>query len=105
MKKHTVKAKSKRPTRRPSRSLFNKLLLDLIERIDRQIAVTQAIKRANIPNGEHIFIEYQLRTVFGVMLDSQLRDLMDIQTRAGNLCTGDMIEKHADANSRSRLWT
>jgi hypothetical protein len=93
MKKRKAKATSKRPSRRAS--LFNKLLLDLIERIDRQIEVTQAIKRANIPNGEHIFIEYQLRTVFGVILDSQLRDLMDIQTRAGNLCTGDMIEKRA----------
>jgi hypothetical protein len=27
-----------------------------------------------MPNGEHIFIEYQLRTVFGVILDNQLRD-------------------------------
>jgi hypothetical protein len=102
MKKRTAKAKSKRQSRRPSRSLFNKLLLDLVERIDRQIAVTQSIKRANIPNDSHIYIEYQLRTVFGVMLDSQLRDLMDIQTRAGNLCTGDMIEKHECSRSRLR---
>lgn len=85
-------AKTKRAPRRLSRSLFDKMLLDLVERIDRQIELTQAIKRSNTPNGQHIFIEYQLRTVFGVMLDSQLRDLMDIKTRIGNLCTGDMIK-------------
>jgi hypothetical protein len=77
MKKRTGKAKaSVRPLSRP---LLDKMLRDLTERIGRQIVVVEAITRANTPNDLHIYIEYQLRTVFGVMLDSQLRGLKDIK--------------------------
>jgi hypothetical protein len=101
--KRAVKAKAP-ASRRSWTALDDKLLLDLLDRIDRHIEVARAIGRANTPNDHHVHMEYQLRTVFGVMLDSQLLDLLDMRTRAENLCAGDMIKKRAQANSRLRLW-
>ena len=73
----------KRPSSRPlSRGLLDKLLRDLVGRIHHHIDIVEAIQTVNKPNGQHILVEHQLRTVFDVMLDRQLCGLRDIERLA-----------------------
>ena len=87
MKRPTRKAKAKTPrVKRLSRSTLNEALRDLAERLGRQLERHEAIVAANEPNDKHTEIEYRLRTVFGVLLDSQLRGLREIEGFAQIIC-------------------
>jgi hypothetical protein len=78
MTRRTAKAKTKRESRPLSRPLLNKLLRDLVERADRQVEVAEAIATTNTPNSQHTVKEIQLRTVFGLLLSTQLEGLRDV---------------------------
>jgi hypothetical protein len=81
MAKATRKSKRRplrKTPRRLPRSLLEKMLCDLVGRLDQHLNMVEAIDTANTPNGLHTVIEHRLRTVFGILLDSQLHSLRDI---------------------------
>lgn len=83
MKARHAKAKTKRkPSRRLPQRLVDRMLRDLVGRIDEQLNFVEAMETANKPNGQHILVEHQLRTVFGALIERQLRGLRDIATFA-----------------------
>ena len=66
-------------TRRLSRPLLDKMLREIAERLKQQVRIVEAINGTNTTNDLHTVIEHQIRTVFGLLLDSHLRGLRDIQ--------------------------
>ena len=71
------------------RASLGVMLPDLAERLDRQVQIGLAIQKTQEPNGEHTVAEHELRTVFGLLLESQLRNLRDIRDVARMLCPGE----------------
>lgn len=77
--------------RRLSRPLLDKKLRDLLRRIQAHIHVTQSFEATIAPNGEHIYAEAQVRETFGVLLESQLRSLSDIEDLTRSLCDRETV--------------
>jgi hypothetical protein len=61
-----------------NRATVNKCLVELSQRLDKHLEIAEAIAKGNVPNGEHIYAEYRVRLVFGVLLENQLQSLRDI---------------------------
>jgi hypothetical protein len=79
MKRATRKTRAKSKGVRPmSRRVLAAAVVDLTERLDKHLQIAEAIARGNVPNGEHIYAEYRMRLVFGVLLENQLQSLRDI---------------------------
>ena len=79
MKRTTRKTRAKPQGVRPlSRRLLVEGMTDVSERLDRLMEVAKAIQQANRPNGEHVGLEYDLRTMFGLLLESQRESIRDI---------------------------
>lgn len=75
----TRKTRAKPQGVRPiPRKLLAAEMVNLSERLDRHLEMTEAIAAANKPNGQHVAIEYDLRLVFGLLLEGQLQSLRDI---------------------------
>jgi hypothetical protein len=80
MKRATRKTRAKPQGVRPlSRRALAAEVVNLSERLDRHLEIAEAIAAANKPNDQHIAIERDLRVVFGLLLDGQMRSLRDIQ--------------------------
>ena len=62
-----------------SRGLLDKMLRDLVGRLDGQIRAAEAIATTMRPTGDHTLREVELRRVFGILLENQLRGLRDVQ--------------------------
>lgn len=69
--------KAKRGPVRLSRQTLNKTLIDLTERLQKQLWLADAIVTVNVPNDHHTLMEHQLRTVFGIQLTALLSGMQD----------------------------
>jgi hypothetical protein len=69
----------------PSRSLREKLVADLVQRIGRQIEVANAIAKMIGPKGEDLVASVPKLTVLELALDMHVGGLHDILTRAQNI--------------------
>jgi hypothetical protein len=79
-------AKAKRGPGRLRRTALNKELIELIERLDKQYWIAHAMVAVNRPNDHVVLIEHQLRTVFGLQLDTLLHGLGDVRDFAKAVC-------------------
>ena len=71
--------KAKRGPGRSSRTALNKQLIELIERLDKQYWIVDAIVAVNRPKDHDVMIEHQLRTVFGLQLDALLHGMGNVR--------------------------
>jgi len=65
-----------------SRKALADITNDLAKRLDDQVLVMEAIVNAERPLGAHIVLEHRVRTVFGILLQSQLKQLQDAEQLA-----------------------
>jgi hypothetical protein len=61
------------------RPLLDKTLRDLADRISRQANIAEAVMHSNAPDPYHVNIEHELRTMFDLLMESQLRSLREIE--------------------------
>jgi hypothetical protein len=80
-RKQRKAAPRKRPAnvRYVSRCLLLQLLSDFCARTENQRQALDAIAATNTPNGLHTVAEHRVRTVTGILLESQLSGLRDIE--------------------------
>jgi hypothetical protein len=81
--------KVKRPSKERrglSRPALDRELVNLTERLHKQVWLAEAIIAANRPNGQHVMMEHRLRTVFGVQMEALSHELDGVYTLAHALC-------------------
>jgi hypothetical protein len=69
-----------------SRTALDRELVNLNERLRKQVSLAGAILTANRPNEKHIVIEHDLRTVFALQMEALFRELVGVQYLASALC-------------------
>lgn len=79
-RKPTTKTRATRPPTHMPRPMLNSMIRDLAEQIDGHVKTAGAIAIAlTQSSAEMTAMEHSLRTVFGILLDGQLRSLRNIQ--------------------------
>jgi hypothetical protein len=69
-----------------SRLALDRELVNLNERLRKQVLLAGAILTVNRPNEKHVVIEHDLRTVFALQMEALFRELVGVQTLAYALC-------------------
>jgi hypothetical protein len=77
-----LKAKAKPATRRLGRSLLNNLIVDLVQRIDRHVAIADAIAKEAGPKGHDLVGAVPKLTMIELAMDQHLRGMRDIRAFA-----------------------
>jgi len=82
-----MKSRKTKPTRsRLSRSLLEKVIVDLAQRLDHQVTIAESIIKVAAPTGDTLVGSVPILTVIQLALGEHLRELQHIESFARIIC-------------------